>query len=98
MNNIALALPHIQFWLPTREIKIVRLWQSLYQFAPNFIVRISAHMNDAQPNYKITGYASGVIDKSTDLKGRECPAPTQNNECGDCRACWTVETVLYHKH
>ena len=98
INNIALALPHVQFWLPTREIKIVRLWQKLYQFAPNLIVRISAHMNDAQPNHKITGYASGVIDKNQDLQGRKCPAPNQNNECKDCRACWTEETVLYHKH
>ena len=50
INEIALALPDVQFWLPTREIKIVRLWQKLNgQFAPNLIVRISAHMNDAQP-------------------------------------------------
>ena len=99
INEIALALPEVQFWLPTREIKIVRLWQQLNgEFSPNLIVRISAHMNDAQPNHKITGYASGVIDKSTDLKGRECPAPNQGNECLDCRACWSEETVLYHKH
>ena len=99
INEIALALPHIKFWLPTREIKTVRLWQQLNgQFADNLIVRISAHMNDAQPNYKITGYASGVIDKSEDLKGYKCPAPNQENACKDCRACWTLETVLYHKH
>lgn len=99
INEIALALPEVKFWLPTREIKIVRTWQKLYgQFASNLIVRISAHMNDAQPNHKITGYASGVVDKSTDLIGQICPAPTQGNECGDCRACWNLETILYHKH
>jgi len=98
INNIALALPHVEFWLPTREIKIVRLYQKMYAFAPNLIVRISAHMNDAQPNHNITGFASGVIDKNTELNGRKCPAPNQNNECKDCRACWTAETVLYHKH
>ena len=99
INEIALALPDVKFWLPTREIKIVRTWQKLYgQFASNLIVRISAHMNDAQPNHKITGYASGVVDKSTDLIGQICPAPTQGNECGDCRACWNLETILYHKH
>ena len=98
INNIALALPHVEFWLPTREIKIVRLYQKMYAFAPNLIVRISAHMNDAQPNHNITGFASGVIDKNTKLNGRKCPAPNQNNECKDCRACWTEETVLYHKH
>jgi hypothetical protein len=99
INEIALALPEVQFWLPTREIKIVRLWQQLNgEFSPNLIVRISAHMNDAQPNHKITGYASGVIDKNNDLQGSKCPAPNQGNECLDCRACWTTETVLYHKH
>ena len=98
INNIALALPHVEFWLPTREIKIVRLYQKMYAFAPNLIVRISAHMNDAQPNHNITGFASGVIDKNTELNGRKCPAPNQNNECKDCRACWTEETILYHKH
>lgn len=99
INDIALALPHIKFWLPTREIKVVRSWQLMYgQFAPNLIVRISAHMNDAQPNHKITGYASGVIDKKEDLNGYKCPAPNQGNECKDCRACWTLETILYHKH
>jgi hypothetical protein len=99
INNIALSLDGVQFWLPTREIKIVRTWQKIYgQFAPNLIVRISAHMNDAQPNHNITGYASGVIDKNQDLLGSKCPAPNQGNECLDCRACWTTETVLYHKH
>jgi len=99
INEIALALPEVKFWLPTREIRTVRTWQGMNgQFAPNLIVRISAHMNDAQPNHKITGYASGVVDKSTHLTGQICPAPTQGNECGDCRACWNLETILYHKH
>jgi len=99
INEIALALPEVQFWLPTREIKFVRSWQALYgQFAPNLIVRISAHMNDAQPNHKITGYASGVEDSNPNLEGFKCPAPSQGNNCQDCRACWTAETVIYHKH
>lgn len=99
INDIALALPHIKFWLPTREIKIVRSWQLMYgQFAPNLIVRISAHMNDQQPNHKITGFASGVMDKNDSLQGYKCPAPNQENQCKDCRACWTLETILYHKH
>ena len=99
INDIALALPHIKFWLPTREIKIVRSWQLMHgQFAPNLIVRISAHMNDQQPNHKITGFASGVEDKNKELNGYKCPAPNQENQCKDCRACWTAETVIYHKH
>lgn len=99
INNIALALPEIQFWLPTREIKIVRSYQAMHgQFAPNLIVRISAHMNDAQPNHKITGYASGVEDSNPNLSGYKCPAPSQGNNCQECRACWTEETIIYHKH
>lgn len=29
-----------------------------------------------------------------------CPAPSQGNACGDCRACWDPDTghVIYHKH
>ena len=99
INNIALALEDVQFWLPTREIKIVRTWQKVYgEFAPNLIVRISAHMDDAQPNHKITGFASGVMNKTQDLQGYKCPAPSQENQCGDCRARWKLETILYHKH
>lgn len=99
INNIALSLKDVQFWLPTREIKIVRTWQKVYgEFAPNLIVRISAHMNDAQPNHNITGYASGVMHKNQALQGYKCPAPSQGNECKDCRACWTLETVLYNLH
>ena len=32
--------------------------------------------------------------------GATCPAPKQNNECRDCRACWdaTIKTVSYGKH
>ena len=54
-------------------------------------------MNDAQPNHKITGYASGVEDNEK-LQGYKCPAPQQENNCKDCRACWTAQTVIYHKH
>ena len=82
MVEIAIAIPECNFWLPTREIKTVR---------------ISAMMNDAQPNHKITGYASGVEDEGS-LDGYKCPAPKQENNCLDCRACWTAETVIYHKH
>ena len=54
-------------------------------------------MNDAQPNHKITGYASGVEDNDK-LQGYKCPAPQQENNFLDCRACWTAQTVIYHKH
>jgi hypothetical protein len=32
--------------------------------------------------------------------GRTCPAPDQDNECKDCRACWdlSVKNVAYGKH
>jgi hypothetical protein len=33
-------------------------------------------------------------------EGRTCPAPDQDNECKDCRACWdkSVPNVAYGKH
>jgi hypothetical protein len=29
-------------------------------------------------------------------EGRTCPAPDQNNECKDCRACWDAQFQTLH--
>lgn len=98
INEIAKRTPNVRHWLPTREVNIVKKWLENNTPADNLVIRQSAHMNDRQPSTTLTGYASGVIDKNAELNGYRCPAPTQGNQCGDCRACWEVETVLYNKH
>lgn len=96
--SIAKRLPSVAFWLPTREYGIVRDWlfDNAEGFPPNLNVRLSAHMIG-----KALAPVPGVTASSVDSKaGHACPAPTQGNACGDCRACWDrkVPNVDYHRH
>jgi len=51
------------------------------------------------PPPKFWKWTSGV-HKDKRAIGRTCPAPTQNGECGSCRACWNpkVKQVSYKEH
>ena len=85
------ATPQVQHWMPTREAWVKR-------FLPlkphNLIVRFSAPMVD-QEAPSSWPHTSTVV-----TSGRTCPAPTQDNECKDCRACWdpSVKNVAYGQH
>jgi hypothetical protein len=92
--------PHIKHWLPTREARIVKEYRKQYGKEPsNLVIRVSATMIGDKP---ISGHTltSTVHRKGETAFGHECPAPKQNNNCGDCRACWsnTVANVSYTKH
>ena len=83
--------PDVKHWMPTREA-----WTK--HFLPlcpaNLIIRFSAPMVDqAAP-------ASWPNTSSVVTTGASCPAPQQNNECRDCRACWSkdVKNVAYGQH
>ena len=83
--------PNTKHWMPTREA-----WVKHFQpLAPaNLTIRFSAPMVDqAAPSSWST--TSTVV-----TSGATCPAPTQDNECKDCRACWdpAVKNVAYGKH
>lgn len=95
--EIADRLPDIQFWLPTREVGLMR--QFVRQYGPhaipaNLIVRVSAAMIGGDA-VSIDGCHESRVDKVG-----SCPAPRQGNKCGSCRACWdkTVQTVTYSLH
>lgn len=95
---IAARLPSVRFWLPTREYGMVRDWLFDHPegFPDNLNVRLSAHMVGQAMNP-----VAGLTTSSVDAKaGHACPAPTQGNACGDCRACWDrkVPNVDYHRH
>ena len=83
--------PDVKHWMPTREA-----WIKAYlQYAPaNLVIRFSMPMID-QPAAESWPHTSTVV-----TTGRTCPAPDQNNTCGDCRACWdpNVKNVAYGKH
>jgi len=63
-------------------------------------VRLSAHMVDG-PTPDIAGLPVSTVHTELAPEGsHSCPAPTQGNQCGDCRACWApaVRHVSYHQH
>lgn len=96
--RVAVRLPHIKFWLPTRERALVKSALIVFKCPPNLVIRVSADMVDQ----KIDSFEhTSMVVKMTDPKDVwHCPARHQGNSCGDCRACWDpeVKTVAYPKH
>ena len=89
--------PHIKYWLATREYQIIDKIKE-EDVPKNLCLRVSATKVDgALP--KFWKWTSGV-HKEKRHKGKECRAYTTNNNCGDCRACWSrsVKQVSYEEH
>lgn len=99
--QIAHALPNVNFWLPTKEKKILATAKAAGLDIPaNLTIRLSAAMVDSDKvNRELTGNVSLVQDK-VELQGFHCKAPHQNGKCEECRACWQkdIETIVYFKH
>lgn len=94
--EIARNLPEINFWLPTRELEIVKAFLVGNKFPVNLTVRVSAAIVGRQPE-KILGTVGSSVENPSAF---QCPAPSQENSCKNCRACWNfkVEEVSYSKH
>jgi hypothetical protein len=98
-TRVCAQMPHVKFWIPTRmwRSKNEHMQRALLALSalPNVALRPSAlHFNDPAP--VIEGYAAGTTAAK---EGFTCPASLQNNNCGDCRACWTKDIpVSYHQH
>ena len=90
----------VNHWLPTREAMIVRDYLQAYgAFPDNLVVRVSSTMVGDKPVSRAAN-TSTVHKKGTPAHGHTCPASTQGNACGDCRACWNkaVDNVSYPLH
>lgn len=98
--EIAERLPLVCFWLPTQERRIVRDFLAGGGEIPaNLVVRFSAPLIDHAPSGDVI--SSYVVANAPVADGaHSCPAPQQDNACGDCRACWSpdVKLVAYHVH
>ncbi len=83
--------PSKRHWLPTREAWIK---DHLQAKPKNLVIRFSAPMVDQRAP------ASWPNSSEVVTSGANCPAPKQNNECGDCRNCWNseIKTISYGKH
>lgn len=96
---VASLTPEIQQWLPTRETGTVKAFLAKWgKFPSNLTVRISATMVDKGP--PASHALTSTVSRHTAPVGFVCPAPTQGNACGECRACWSdeVANVSYHYH
>ena len=83
--------PSKRHWMPTREAWI----KDHMKDAPaNLVVRFSSPMVDQGP------VQSWANTSTVSTSSRTCPAPDQDNACGDCRACWdpAVKNIEYGQH
>ena len=87
------ATKQVQHWMPTREVKLLRLMDPAV-VPKNLIIRVSSHMIDQGP-VKSWPHTSTVVRADS-----TCPARDQGNECGSCRRCWNhdVPNVAYPLH
>lgn len=99
--DIAIILPSIKFWLPTREVSILQNWKKSHASGvvmtpSNLVIRVSSPMVDDPPAPWASHTSTVVSEKSN----ATCPAYKQSNQCGSCRACWDrqVKNIAYPKH
>ena len=98
--NVCAALPQIRFWLPTREVSILREYvESGFAIPSNLTVRISAYMVD-EPAAESFAKRHGFVVSEVTTGTASCPSPNQGNKCLDCRKCWRKDffSVSYAKH
>ena len=82
---VAKLTPDTKHWMPTRESWVKAF---LPECPDNLCIRFSVPMVDQEP-IKSWPNVSTVISSDQPwfgLSSRVCPAPTQNNECKDCRS------------
>ena len=85
--------PGTMHWLPTQERQYLPLEGSTYP--GNLVIRLSNSKNNSKPGRAWTHWST-VVDKGF----HSCPAQSQGNQCGSCRACWSrdIKHVTYPKH
>ena len=95
--RIAMALPWIKFWMPSKESRIVKAARAIMgdKWPTNLVVRLSSPMIGKNPPKSFGDALTSTVQAAN---GFECKAYTRGNRCGPCRACWdpNVQNVDYH--
>jgi len=95
--RIARALPNTKFWMPTKEVNLIRSYNKTYgEFPSNLVVRVSGFMVDK-------GASKGFKNTSTVTTNKTlatCRAFENGGKCNNCRACWNpnVNNIVYLEH
>ncbi len=108
-REVALALPDVSFWAPTRSWAVDGLVRPdadpllaslrLLALLPNVTVRPSALLIDADPPVIAGLHAGSAV--TSDRSRATCPKYLRSPPaCGDCRRCWNEpgSPVIYLKH
>ena len=103
INIIARKLPNIKFWLPTKEMGIVKKFLQFHTPESNLCIRLSEfYLGEHAKNKAQLDFAKkyGIVLSGANKTGFNCPAPKQANQCGDCRKCWNknVFKIIYKLH
>ncbi len=83
--------PSKRHWMPTREAWIK---DHLDRAPSNLVIRFSAPMVDQAAPASWPNTSTVVTAHAT------CPAPSQGNQCKDCRNCWNkeIKNISYGQH
>jgi hypothetical protein len=103
--QIARNLPEIQFWCPTKEVKLLKLLKNI-AVPSNIVFRVSAFKvnqvyNIGMPSSAVSTHKTWVNKRAIPVPGSVlCKAYDQEGECGSCRMCWdaSVPCVSYPAH
>ena len=99
--QVAKNLPHISFWLPTREYSFVSEYIEKGGEVPtNLTIRLSALMMDGPAPVGIAQRLGLCVSGASKVGNFNCPSSKQGNKCGDCRKCWDKNefAIDYKKH
>jgi hypothetical protein len=99
--EIAARMPRVKFWLPTKEVHMVRQYIHMRRaFPSNLSVRVSSPCIDQLPTITTSNVNTSTVHEKTTPKGKVCRAYTRGGNCGNCRACWNVDVanVSYRLH
>ena len=102
INQVALNNPSVSFWLPTREMRMVKLFLQNNTIANNLCIRLSAYRFGESPMSFGLGLPTSTVEWP-DSK-HNCIAPKQGGSCdgeiAKCRNCWDpkIPNVNYKRH
>jgi hypothetical protein len=94
--DVALRMPHIKFWLVTREAAMVRSY--IGWMPSNLVCRVSSTMIDQAPR---SGFENTcTVHDSEEAHGFICPAMATGGACAGCTACWDsgIANISYKFH
>ncbi len=96
--DIARQTPQVRHWLPTREYSFVREYlRSGGDVPENLVIRMSHNLVGQAPSGRLFDLPFSTVDVNrADI--HQCPAPTTENKCASCDACWTKKDINYHAH